>query len=58
VKQRQAARDHIYERITNSLGQDMRKKLDDLLETNDAYFTSLHILKKPQADRLQRRSCA
>ena len=47
VKQRQAARDHIYERITNSLGQDMRRKLDDLLETNDAYFTSLHILKKP-----------
>jgi predicted transcriptional regulator len=47
VKQRQAARDHIYERITNSLGQDMRKKLDDLLETNDAYFTPLHTLKQP-----------
>ena len=47
VKQRQAARDHIYERITNSLGQGMRKKLDDLLETNDAYFTPLHTLKQP-----------
>jgi len=47
AKQRQAARDHIYERITGSLGQDMREKLDDLLETNDAYFTPLHILKRP-----------
>ena len=27
AKQRQAARDHIYERITNSLGQDMRRKV-------------------------------
>jgi TnpA family transposase len=47
AKQRQAARDHIYERITKSLGQDTREKLDELLETKDAYFTALHILKQP-----------
>jgi hypothetical protein len=47
VKQRQAARDHIYERIAQSLVQRMMKKLDALLETNAAYFTPLHTLKQP-----------
>jgi len=47
VKQRQAARDHIYERIVNSLIQETVEKLDDLLETKDAYFTPLHTLKQP-----------
>ena len=47
VKQRQAARDHIYERIANSLVQQTVEKLDDLLETNEAYFTPLRTLKQP-----------
>ena len=47
VKQRQAAREHIYERIVTSLIQETIEKLDHLLETNDAYFTSLHTLKQP-----------
>jgi hypothetical protein len=41
------ARDHIYERIVNSLIQETIEKLDDLLETKDAYFTPLHTLKQP-----------
>ena len=47
VKQRQAAREHIYEHVVNSLIQETVEKLDDLLETNDAYFTPLHTLKQP-----------
>lgn len=47
VKQLQAARDHIYERIAQVLVRGTMQKLDDLLETNDAYFTSLHTLKQP-----------
>lgn len=47
VKQRQAARDHIYERIAQVLDQSTVTKLDGLLEANDAYFTLLHTLKQP-----------
>ena len=47
VKQRQAARDHIYERISQVLVQSTTMKLDGLLETNDTYFTPLHTLKQP-----------
>ena len=47
VKQRQAARDHIYERIANSLIQKTVDKLDDLLETKDTHFSPLHTLKQP-----------
>jgi hypothetical protein len=47
VKQRQAARDHIYERIAQVLDQSTITKLDGLLEANDAYFTLLHTLKQP-----------
>jgi len=47
VKQRQAAREHIYERITNSLPESTIKKLDDFLDTDGGRFTLLHILKQP-----------
>jgi hypothetical protein len=47
VKQRQAARGHIYKRITNSLSESIIEKLDGLLETDGIRFTPLHILKQP-----------
>ena len=47
VKQRQAARDHIYERITQTLVQSVMAKLDGLLEVNDTHFTPLRTLKQP-----------
>jgi predicted transcriptional regulator len=47
VKRRQAAREHIYERIAQALVQSTMAKLDGLLVTYDAYFTPLHTLKKP-----------
>jgi hypothetical protein len=47
VKRRQAARDHIYERIAQALIERAMAKLDGLLETNDACFTPLLTLKQP-----------
>ena len=47
VKQRQAAREHIYERITNSLPESTIKKMDGLLDTEGGRFTPLHALKQP-----------
>ena len=47
VKQRQAAREHIYERITNSLSESIIEKLDGLLETEGSRFTPLYSLKRP-----------
>ena len=47
VKQRQAAREHIYKRITNLLAESITANLDGLLETEGNRFTPLHILKQP-----------
>ena len=47
VKQRQAAREHICERITNSLPESTIKKLDGLLDTRGGRFSPLHTLKQP-----------
>ena len=47
VRQRQAARDHVYKRTTNLLSESIIEKLDALLETEGGRFTPLHILKKP-----------
>ena len=47
VKQRKAAREHIYERITNSLPESTIKKLDGLLDSKGGHFTPLHALKQP-----------
>lgn len=46
VKQRQATREHIYQRLTDSLSAATIEKLDNLLETGSR-FTPLHILKQP-----------
>ena len=47
LKQRQAAREHIYKRITNLLSESIIKKLDGMLETDGSRFTPLHLLKQP-----------
>jgi hypothetical protein len=47
VKQRQAAGDHIYDRIAQTLTEDTQVRLESLLETNAAQFTPLNLLKQP-----------
>jgi hypothetical protein len=45
--QRQAARDHIYTRIANDLGTDLREKLDALLTAGSTRLTLFNSLKRP-----------
>jgi TnpA family transposase len=45
--QRQAARDHIYARITDTLSGALRDKLDRLLLTDNTRYSPFQILKQP-----------
>lgn len=47
VTQRQAAREHIFSRITNSLYSELRNKLDDFLVAGKKRLTPFHWLKQP-----------
>ena len=45
--QRQAAREHIYVRITDALPVELQGKLDRLLQTNETRYSPFQILKQP-----------
>lgn len=47
VRQRQAAREHIYSRVAESLSPEFKKRLDDLLIAGDNRFTPFQSLKNP-----------
>ena len=47
VTQRQAAREHIFSRITDSLSLELRDKLDDFLVAGKQRLTPFHWLKHP-----------
>ena len=47
ITQRQAARDHIYERIGSGLSSDLKQRLDDLLVAGDRSRTPFFTLKQP-----------
>lgn len=47
VKQRQLARQHIFERITNNLTHDLLEKLDGLLVAGETRLTLFQSLKQP-----------
>lgn len=47
ITQRKLARDHIYERISNSVSADLKQRLDDLLMAGDRSRTPFFTLKRP-----------
>ena len=58
ITQRQLARDHIYERISNDLSSDLKQRLDDLLVAGNRSRTPFFTLKVLLADRRRKRCCA
>lgn len=47
VRQRQAAREHIYSRVSNALSSDFKERLDRLLMAGDNRLTPFQSLKQP-----------
>lgn len=47
VRQRQAAREHIYSRVVDTLSSDFKEQLDGLLTAGDNRLTPFQLLKQP-----------